>query len=77
MLMIAERAGDALIDSKNKEMLEEKDGKLTNAIVEFERAIKVETLLEVRKAGKHLSSQYSAGLFSTALCRAKASTRAA
>ena len=77
MLMIAERAGDALTDSENKEVLEKMDSELSNVIVEFERAINVETLRKVRKARKHSSSQYSAGPFSTALCRANASTGAA
>ena len=77
MLMIAERAGDALIYSKDKEMLEEMDRDLANVIEDFLRAVDVEALCLAKITGKHSSSQYSASPFSVALCRAKASTQAA
>ena len=77
MLMIAERAGDALIYSKDKEMLEEMDRELANVIEDFLRAVDVEALCLVNITGKHPLSQYRAGPFSVALHRAKASTQAA
>ena len=77
MLMIVERAGDALIYSKDKETLEEMDRELANVIEDFLRAVDVEALCLARMTGEHSSSQYSAGPFSVALCRAKASPQAA
>ena len=59
MLMIrsrSERVRDALIDSTDKEMLEGMDIELANVIKDFLDAVNVETLREVRKAGKHSSS---------------------
>ena len=77
MLMIAERAGDALIYSKDKEMLEDMDRELANVIEDFLRAVDVEALCLAKMTGRPSSSQYSAGQFSVTLCRAKASTQAA
>ena len=55
MLMIAERARDVLIDSKDKEMLDEMDRELANVIEDFLRAVDVETLRGVKMAGKRLN----------------------
>ena len=62
MLMIAERTGDALIYSKDKEMLEEMDRQLANVIEDFLRAVDVEALHLAKRSGKH-SSEYSLGPF--------------
>jgi tetrahydromethanopterin S-methyltransferase subunit B len=56
--MIAERTGDALIYSNDKEMIEEMDEELANVIEDFLRAIDVETLRLAKKSGKHSWSQY-------------------
>ena len=77
MLMIAERAGDALIYSKDKEMLEGMDSELASVIEDFLRAVDVETLRIAKRSGKHSLSQYSVGPFSVALCRARAPTQPA
>ncbi len=53
MLMIAERIGDALVYSKDKEMLEEMDRELANVIEDFLRAVNVETLRLAKRSGKH------------------------
>ena len=57
MLMIAERAGDALIHSKDKETIEEMDGELAKVIEDFLRAIDVEALCLAKRAGEYSSSQ--------------------
>jgi hypothetical protein len=57
MLMIAERTGDALIYSKDKEMTEEMGEELANVIEDFLRAVDVETLALARRSGKHSFSQ--------------------
>ena len=44
MLTIAESTGEALVYSKDKEMLEEMDKDLANAIEDFMRAVDVEAL---------------------------------
>ena len=77
MLMIAGRAGDALIYSEDKEMLEEMDRELASVIEDFLRGVDVETLRLAKRGGKHSLSQYSVGPFSVALCRARASTQPA
>ena len=77
MLMIAERAGDALIHSKDKEMMEEMDGELGSVIEDFLHAIDVEALSLAKRIGKRTSSQYSVSPFSVALCRTRASPQAA
>ena len=80
MLMIAERTGDALIYSKDKEMLEEMDRELANVIEDFLRGVDVEVLRLAKRNGKHSLSQYCAGPFSVAFCRAsrtRASTQPA
>jgi hypothetical protein len=74
--MIAERAGDALIYSKDKEMMEEMGGELANVIEDFLRAVDVEALRLVKGIGKHTLSQYRVSPFSVALCRARASAQA-
>ena len=52
MLMIAERAGDALIYSKDKEMMEKMGEELANVIEDFLRAVNVEALRLVKRIGK-------------------------
>jgi len=75
--MIAERAGDALIYSKDKEMMEEMGEELANVIKDFLSAVDVEALRLVKGIGKHALSQYRVGAFSVALCRARSATQAA
>ena len=70
MLMIAERTGDALVYSKDKEMFEEMDRELANVIEDFLRAVDVEALRLAKRSGKHSLPQYSVDPFSIALCRA-------
>ena len=80
MLMIAERTGDALIYSKDKEIFDEMDRELADVIEDFLRAVNVEALRLAKKSGKHSLPQYSMGPFSLALCRAsraRASTQPA
>jgi len=62
--MIAERIGDALIYSKEKEMIEEMDGELAKVIEDFMRAVDVEALRLAKRIGKHLLSQSSVSPFS-------------
>jgi len=69
MLMIAERTGDALIYSGDKEMIEAMDGELADVIEDFTRAVNVETLRLAKRSGKHSLSQYSASSFSVFSCR--------
>jgi len=57
VLMIAERTGDALIGSKDKEVMEEMAGELSNVIEDFLRAVEVETLRLAKRGGKHSLSQ--------------------
>ena len=66
MLMIVERTGDALIDSRDKEMMEAMDGDLANVIGDFERAVNVRL---AKRNGKHSLSQYSVGPFSVVSSR--------
>jgi len=77
MLMIAERTGDALIRSKDKEMMENLAEELANVIEDFLRAVDVETLRLAKRIGKHTLSQYHVSPFSVAFCRARASTQPA
>ena len=77
MLMIAERTRDALIYSKDKEMLEEMDRELASVIEDFLRAVDVEALRLAKRSGKHSSSQYSVDPFSVDSRRARATTQAA
>jgi hypothetical protein len=53
MLMVAERAGDALIYSKDKEVMEKLGEELANAITDFLSAVDVESLRLVKGIGKH------------------------
>ena len=53
--MIAERARDVFIDSKDTEALQKLDGELANVIEDFLRAVDVETLRGVKMAGKRLN----------------------
>jgi len=53
--MIAERTGDALVYSKDKEMMEEIDGELANVIEDFLRAVDVEALRLAKRIGKIVS----------------------
>ena len=57
MLMIAERTVDALIYSKDKEMMEEMAGELENVIEDFLRAVDIETLRLAKRSGKYSLSQ--------------------
>jgi len=66
MLMIAERAGDALIYSKDKEMMEKMGEELANVIKDFLSAVDVEALRLVKEIGKQTLSQYCVGPFSVA-----------
>jgi hypothetical protein len=70
MLMIAERTGDALIYSKDKETMEGMGEELANVIEDFLRAVDVETLRLAKRSGKHSWSQYRVNPLSVALCRA-------
>jgi hypothetical protein len=79
MLMIAERTGDALLFSKDKEMIEKMDEELANVTEDFTRAIHVETLRLAKRNGKNSLFQYSASPFSVVsyrASRARASTQA-
>jgi len=76
MLMIAERTGDALVYSKDKEMMEEMDEELANVIEDFLRAVDVEALRLAKRIGKHTLSQYRVSPFSVALCRARVPAQA-
>jgi len=71
MLMIAERAGGALIDSEDKEMMGKMSEELANVIKDFLNAVDVETLRLAKKLGKLKLSQYRVSPFSVALCRAR------
>jgi hypothetical protein len=64
MLMIAERTGNALIYSKDKEMMDEMDGELANVIEDFLRAVDVEALRLAKRIGMYKWSQYRVSLFS-------------
>ena len=77
MLMIAERTGDALIYSKDKEMIEKMDGETAKVIEGFLHAVDIEALRLAKRSGQYSLSQYSARPFSVALCRARASTQPA
>jgi len=70
MLMIAERTGDALVRSKDKEMMEMMGEELANVIEDFLRAVDVEALRVVKGIGKHTLCFYRVSPFSGALCRA-------
>jgi len=76
MLMIAERTGDALVYSKDKEMMEKMGEELANAIKDFLGAVEVEALRLAKRIGKHTSSQYRVSPFSVALCRARVPAQA-
>jgi len=69
MLMIAERTGDVLIYSKEKEMIDEIDGELAKVIEDFMRAVDVEALRLATRSGKHSLSQSSVIPFSVVSCR--------
>ena len=75
--MMAERAGDGVIHSKDKEMIEKMDEELAKVIEDFLRAIDVKALSLAKRAGKYSSSQYSVRTFSVALCRTRVSTQPA
>jgi len=63
MLMVAERTGDALLYSRDKEMMEKMGEELANVIEDFLRAVDVEALRLAQRFGKHAFSQYSASPF--------------
>jgi len=75
MLMVTERTGDALLYSKDKEMMEKMGEELANVIEDFLRAVDVEALRLAQRIGKHAFSQHSASPFLVAFCRARASTQ--
>ena len=52
MLMIAERAGDALLYLKDKEVMEKMDEELANVIEDFLRAVNVDALRLTKRIGK-------------------------
>ena len=52
MLMIAERTGDALVYSKDKEMMAKMDEELANVIEDFLRAVNVDALRLTKRIGK-------------------------
>jgi len=66
MLMIAERTGDALLFSKDKEMMEKMGEELANVIEDFLRAVDVEALRLAKRIGKHTLFQCRASAFSVA-----------
>jgi len=70
MLMIAERTGDALVHSKDKEMMEKMGEELANVIEDFLRAVEVEALRLVKGIGKHTFFRYRVSPISVASCRA-------
>ena len=76
MLMIAERTGDALISSKDKDSMKEMNEDLANVINDFLNAVNVEALRLARRIGRQSFSQYCVRPFSLALCRAGVSTQA-
>jgi len=67
--MITERTGDALIYSKEKEMIDEMDGELAKVIEDFMCAVDVKALRLAKRSGKHLLSQSSVIPFSVVSCR--------
>jgi hypothetical protein len=77
MLTIAERTGDALIYSKDKEMMDEMDEALANVIEDFLRAVDVEALRLAKRIGKYTLPQYCVSPFLVSLCRARAPAQAA
>ena len=52
MLMIAERAGNALLYSEDKDMMEKMDEELANVIEDFLRAVDVDALRLTKRIGK-------------------------
>jgi len=62
--MIAERMKDALINSKDKETIQELDQELAKIIEKLMRAVDVETLRLARKNGRNLVSQFYCTSFS-------------
>jgi len=75
VLMIAERTGDALLYSKDKETIEIFGEELASVIDDFLRAVDVETLRLAKKLGKIRLSQHRVSPFSVALCRARGSAQ--
>jgi len=69
--MIAERAGGALIDSEDKEMMGKMGEELASVIKDFLSGVDVETLRLAKKLGKLKLSQYRVSPFSVDLCRAR------
>ena len=59
MLTITERTRDALVHSKDKEMLEDIDRELANVIEELMRVIDVKALRLAKRSGKHSLPQYA------------------
>jgi len=57
------RTGDALLYSKDKEMMEKMGEELRNVIEDFLRAVDVEALRLAQRIGKHAFPQYRASPF--------------
>ena len=53
MLMIVERAGNALLYSEDKEMMEKMDEELANVMEDFSRAVNVDALRLTKRIGKY------------------------
>ena len=73
--MIAERTGDALIYSKDKEMIEEMDGETAKVIEGFLQAVDIEALRLAKRSGQYSLSQYSARPFSHCASRLRCVNR--
>jgi len=80
MLIVAERAGGALIYSRDNDTMEKLGEELATVIKDFLSAVEVETLRLAKRGGKHSLSQYRTSVFSVVSCRAsraRPSTQAA
>ena len=77
VLMITERAGAALLSSKDEDRIKELDEELANVTKPFLNAVDVDSLRLARRIGKHPLAHYSVRPFLIALYRAEASTQAA
>ena len=77
MLMITERTGDALLRSKDKELMDKLAEELANVIEDFLRTVDVETLRLAKRIGKNTLSQYHVSPFSVPFCRTRAPTQSA
>ena len=69
VLTIAARAAHGIV---RPETIDELDGELTKVIEDFDRAVNVETLREVKKAGTRSLSLSDDRRYSVVPCRSKA-----